>query len=268
MQSTLTLKDADPHDIFLIEPEIVVADAVLHTHSIWSTLLSDRHAAAGGLAIEGYEMLKGLEGVATHEHREWIPILENDQDMVAARRPSPGRARPPSGLPRVPPSPPRVVHLGRNAGSGRAPRGDRRVPARGRRPDRGCEAPWHSSESRPRTPRLTERRRGPHLPGAHGIDYEQWAPDRPVAADADADAVLAAYGREIETLKARGGYRDGRRDRRQARDAQPRRDAGQVQPRTLARRRRGALHHRGPRPVPHSSARQGRSSRSRSRPAI
>ena len=27
-------------------------------------------------------MLKGLEGVATHEHREWIPILENDQDMV------------------------------------------------------------------------------------------------------------------------------------------------------------------------------------------
>ena len=45
------------------------AGAVLHTHSLWSTLLSDRHAAAGGLAIEGYEMLKGLEGVATHEHR-------------------------------------------------------------------------------------------------------------------------------------------------------------------------------------------------------
>jgi methylthioribulose-1-phosphate dehydratase len=58
------------------------AGAVLHTHSLWSTLLSDRHAAAGGLAIEGYEMLKGLEGVATHEHREWIPILETDQDMV------------------------------------------------------------------------------------------------------------------------------------------------------------------------------------------
>ena len=58
------------------------AGAVLHTHSLWSTLLSDRHAAAGGLAIEGYEMLKGLEGVATHEHREWSPILENDQDMV------------------------------------------------------------------------------------------------------------------------------------------------------------------------------------------
>jgi methylthioribulose-1-phosphate dehydratase len=58
------------------------AGAVLHTHSLWSTVLSDRHAAAGGLAIAGYEMLKGLEGIVTHEHQEWIPILENDQDMV------------------------------------------------------------------------------------------------------------------------------------------------------------------------------------------
>ena len=58
------------------------AGAVLHTHSMWSTLLSDRHADAGGLAIEGFEMLKGLEGVKTHEHSEWIPVLANDQDMT------------------------------------------------------------------------------------------------------------------------------------------------------------------------------------------
>jgi methylthioribulose-1-phosphate dehydratase len=58
------------------------AGAVLHTHSMWSTLLSDRHAEAGGLTIAGYEMLKGLEGVVTHEHAEWIPVLENDQDMA------------------------------------------------------------------------------------------------------------------------------------------------------------------------------------------
>jgi len=57
------------------------AAAVLHTHSVWSTVLSDRYSADAGLAIEGYEMLKGLEGVATHAHREWIPILENDQNM-------------------------------------------------------------------------------------------------------------------------------------------------------------------------------------------
>jgi methylthioribulose-1-phosphate dehydratase len=57
------------------------AGAVLHTHSIWSTVLSARSLPAAGLAIEGYEMLKGLEGVSSHEHREWIPVLENDQDM-------------------------------------------------------------------------------------------------------------------------------------------------------------------------------------------
>ena len=57
------------------------AGAVLHTHSIWSTLLSHRYAEDGGLAISGYEMLKGLTGVTTHEHREWLPILHNDQDM-------------------------------------------------------------------------------------------------------------------------------------------------------------------------------------------
>lgn len=58
------------------------AGAVLHTHSVWSTILSDRWASEKGLAIDGYEMLKGLEGVTSHEHREWIPILENDQDMA------------------------------------------------------------------------------------------------------------------------------------------------------------------------------------------
>jgi methylthioribulose-1-phosphate dehydratase len=56
---------------------------VLHTHSVWSTLLSERYAAKGGLAISGYEMLKGLEGVKTHQHREWIPIFANDQDILA-----------------------------------------------------------------------------------------------------------------------------------------------------------------------------------------
>jgi methylthioribulose-1-phosphate dehydratase len=59
------------------------AGAVLHTHSVWSTMLSDLHAGAGGLAVSGYEMLKGLEGVTTHDHSEWLPILDNSQDMPA-----------------------------------------------------------------------------------------------------------------------------------------------------------------------------------------
>jgi methylthioribulose-1-phosphate dehydratase len=54
----------------------------LHTHSVWSNILSDAYAADCGLSIEGYEMLKGLEGVATHEHLEWMPIIENSQDMT------------------------------------------------------------------------------------------------------------------------------------------------------------------------------------------
>jgi methylthioribulose-1-phosphate dehydratase len=59
------------------------AGAVLHTHSVWSTMLSNIYFADGGLAIEGYEMLKGLAGVKTHDHQEWLPIVENSQDMPA-----------------------------------------------------------------------------------------------------------------------------------------------------------------------------------------
>ncbi len=39
-----------------------------------------------------------------------------------------------------------------------------------------------------------------------GISYERWVPSHPVAADAPAEAVLEAYGREIDRLKAEGGY--------------------------------------------------------------
>lgn len=57
------------------------AGAVLHTHSVWSTILSEKYSDDRGFAIEGYEMLKGLSGVRTHEHREWLPVIENSQDM-------------------------------------------------------------------------------------------------------------------------------------------------------------------------------------------
>jgi methylthioribulose-1-phosphate dehydratase len=59
------------------------AGAVLHTHSVWGTMLSERHGARGGLELSGFEMLKGLEGVRTHQHTEWLPVLENDQDIPA-----------------------------------------------------------------------------------------------------------------------------------------------------------------------------------------
>jgi methylthioribulose-1-phosphate dehydratase len=58
------------------------AGAVLHTHSVWNTLLSEAGGDAGGLVLEGLEMLKGLRGVTTHEHAEWVPILDNTQDYA------------------------------------------------------------------------------------------------------------------------------------------------------------------------------------------
>ena len=55
--------------------------AVLHTHSVWATILSDYYSTQGGFSIEGFEMLKGLGGVLTHEHAEWVPIFENSQNI-------------------------------------------------------------------------------------------------------------------------------------------------------------------------------------------
>ena len=75
-----------PSDESLLHIRIVKergAGAVLHTHSVWNNILSDLHASAGGVTIEGYEMLKGLQGVKTHEHSEWLPIIDNSQDMPA-----------------------------------------------------------------------------------------------------------------------------------------------------------------------------------------
>ena len=62
------------------------AGCILHTHSVWNTLLSEQYAGQGGFAVSGYEMLKGLEGVRSHKHREWLPIFANDQDLPALAR--------------------------------------------------------------------------------------------------------------------------------------------------------------------------------------
>lgn len=60
--------------------------AILHTHSVWATILSESHGPHRGFELNGYEMLKGLSGVTTHEHREWIPILDNTQNYPPLAR--------------------------------------------------------------------------------------------------------------------------------------------------------------------------------------
>jgi len=57
--------------------------SVLHTHSVWGVILSDVFLKGGAIEIKGYEMLKGLSGVTTHEHTEWVPIIENSQNYDA-----------------------------------------------------------------------------------------------------------------------------------------------------------------------------------------
>jgi methylthioribulose-1-phosphate dehydratase len=65
--------------LYKAKPE---AGAILHVHTVWNTLLSGLHAETGHLTLTGYEILKGLDGVRTHEHVERVPILKNSQDYV------------------------------------------------------------------------------------------------------------------------------------------------------------------------------------------
>jgi methylthioribulose-1-phosphate dehydratase len=71
------------HTIYRARPH---AGSVLHTHSVWGTILSDEFFDRGAIEIEGYEMLKGLSGVTTHEHKEIVPVIANSQDYAALSR--------------------------------------------------------------------------------------------------------------------------------------------------------------------------------------
>ena len=55
--------------------------AVLHTHSVDSTVLSDHCAKQATIRLEGWEMLKGLKGITTHDTSIDIPIVANNQNM-------------------------------------------------------------------------------------------------------------------------------------------------------------------------------------------
>ena len=59
------------------------AGAVLHTHSVWNTVLSQWAARDGQVVLTGYEMLKGLEGITSHTATVTIPLWPNSQDMAA-----------------------------------------------------------------------------------------------------------------------------------------------------------------------------------------
>jgi methylthioribulose-1-phosphate dehydratase len=68
----------------------LAARAVLHTHTVWNTLVGERFAPAGELVLEGYELLKAFTGVDTHACRRRVPIFANTQRMeeLAGRLPA------------------------------------------------------------------------------------------------------------------------------------------------------------------------------------
>lgn len=59
-------------------PEI---NCVLHTHSVLGTVLSLTHSKEKQIIFKDFEILKGLEGNATHELTEILPIVPNSQKM-------------------------------------------------------------------------------------------------------------------------------------------------------------------------------------------
>jgi len=58
--------------------------AVLHGHSVPNTVLS--RAAAEGLRLAGYELLKAFPGLPTHDAAILLPVVPNDQDIARMQR--------------------------------------------------------------------------------------------------------------------------------------------------------------------------------------
>ena len=60
--------------------------AVLHTHSLASTVLTMHWPERDELVLKGYELLKALDGVTTHDTELVVPIFDNTQDIDALAR--------------------------------------------------------------------------------------------------------------------------------------------------------------------------------------
>ncbi len=66
--------------IYRLRPK---ARCILYSHSVAGMLLSDKFFVDGSISVQGYEVLKGLSGVSSHDHTERVPIVENSSDQIA-----------------------------------------------------------------------------------------------------------------------------------------------------------------------------------------
>jgi len=55
---------------------------ILHTHSIYNTVLSQYYEKQGYLTLSNYEVLKGMDGIDTHEVDYTLTIFPNTQDIA------------------------------------------------------------------------------------------------------------------------------------------------------------------------------------------
>lgn len=59
------------------------AQAVFHIHGLYSTVISQAHAAEHAVELRGWELQKALAGVSTHDVTVEVPVFANDQDVAA-----------------------------------------------------------------------------------------------------------------------------------------------------------------------------------------
>jgi methylthioribulose-1-phosphate dehydratase len=84
LQAKLPSAEAELHaSVYRLYPH---AQAVLHVHSVASTTLTRLLPPGADVVLEGYETLKVLPGITTHDIRIVIPVFDNSQDMPALAR--------------------------------------------------------------------------------------------------------------------------------------------------------------------------------------
>ena len=77
------LKPSAETPLHLLLYRTMGAGAVLHTHSLPAALLSQLARDEGRVRLSGWELLKGLSGIDTHEVEISLPVFPNSQDMQA-----------------------------------------------------------------------------------------------------------------------------------------------------------------------------------------
>lgn len=64
--------------LYQLFPEMM---SIVHSHSVYSVLQSMKNS--NSVELSGYEVLKGFEGIKTHEITVQVPVFDNTQDMPA-----------------------------------------------------------------------------------------------------------------------------------------------------------------------------------------